>query len=577
MMKYKPLQFTLALLMIMTLMVSLMASSVSEGDGEILDPEAAIIYINGHECRSGEILVTYAEMQPTSADHRIGKALNSNLYLENVPSTMTTNDYMTQMLEKPGVVAVQPNYFYRAELEVDDPAALLPSPTQWYLDTINAYEAWDITMGSTGEGDKIKVAILDSGIDIDHEDLAGQFSYITSVVDSSGGEDDDGHGSHVAGIVAGIANNGTGIAGIAPEAELLIIDVFTNDNGDLGTDSATLVEAFSYVVAQDARVVNMSLGGYTNYDNALATTLENATNAGIVCVAAGGNRSTDSPHYPGDYEACIAVISTDSDDSRSSFSDYGDLKDIAAPGGSIYSTYYNGGYHTLSGTSMASPVVAGVAALVLSVNPDLSVDEVKNILYTTARDLGDPGKDDDYGWGIVNAEAAVNAALATLNGTLSDTLGWGGRPSDNIVVEVFADDDNAYANVLESTDTDVNGEFELTLAAGTYHIQLSTPRCLTTTYRDVVILGGESNILDASTNLVQLIAGDIDGNGMITSTDEGILMNTANFGHAVTDSGVNPLCDLNGDGVIDGEDLGILKDINHFYKVDMEIDYAPAQ
>jgi hypothetical protein len=178
-------------------------------------------------------------------------------------------------------------------------------------------------------------------------------------------------------------------------------------------------------VSKGADVINLSLGHYGSGDAVLESAINAAAASGVVCVAAAGNDATNDSHYPSDYDTCISVSATDWNDSLASYSNFGSNVEISAPGGDsnsmpdsmILSTCYDAnthssGYAYMTGTSMASPMVAGVIALMLSADPDLSVTEVRNILKGTAVDLGTPGRDNDFGYGRVNAQAAVAAVAA---------------------------------------------------------------------------------------------------------------------------------------------------------------------
>ena len=380
--------------------------------------ELSTTEVNGLECVDGEILVKFKD---TITDTGIVNALEAvdssvrqelpmdNLVVTDVPEGDTVESFIETMKDQPDVEYAQPNYVYRIDTTVNDPYAT--ADYQWHLGTIGAYGAWDVMMGSSN----IKVAVIDTGMDIDHPDLSGkiyaQYDYVNS---DSIAQDDEGHGTHVSGIIAATANNGAGVAGVAPGVKLIAVKVL-DSNGEGTTENC--IKGIYYAVSHGADVINMSFGSYGG-DYLLENAVNYAVNAGVVCVASAGNDSTEDYSIPSDYEQCISVTATDKDDILASFSNFGHSKDISAPGDFIYSTYNpaldpEGYYYCyMSGTSMASPVVAGVAALVLSVNPDLTVDQVKDILYSTAVDLGTEGRDDYYGYGRVNAEAAVNKAKA---------------------------------------------------------------------------------------------------------------------------------------------------------------------
>ena len=329
---------------------------------------------------------------------------NGKWLLASVPNNKTFYSFARTIAKENNIAVIQPNYKYTLDLIVNDPYSNIDSLFQWHLNNISAFESWDISMG---DKDTI-VAVLDTGADLSHPDLAHQIIASIDLVDDDGNaQDDNGHGTHVCGIIAAEANNGIGGSGVAPSSKLFVIDVFDTDGEDWWANSSEIIEGINLAANNEADIINMSLGSYY-YDEAYQAAVEYANSRGVIVVAAAGNSSTSLPHYPSDYPTVISVVATDEDNIIASFSNYGDTKDVCAPGVGIYSTELNGDYVYMSGTSMAAPIVSGVIALMLSHRPELSVNEVKNILYNTATDLGNSGRDNYYGHGLVNAEAALN-------------------------------------------------------------------------------------------------------------------------------------------------------------------------
>lgn len=280
-----------------------------------------------------------------------------------------------------------------------DPDTLLRNPAsgsyQYMHDTVDSYAAWGIT---TGKG--VTVAILDSGVMANHEDLPNVTRIEVFYKNAPLGLDDAiGHGTHVAGIISAAMGNGKGGAGIAPGVKLLSLRI-TNDAGS-STD-AKLICGLQAAVKAGAQIVNISLGGPA-YSAVFQKAINEATEAGVTVVAAMGNDGTNCLNYPAGYDNVIGVVSVDRTNNRASGSSYGTWGDVAAPGADIWSTYNNGGYWPKSGTSMASPVVAGVAALYKSVHPDATPAQITARLKATATKGGS-----DLGAGIVNAAAALS-------------------------------------------------------------------------------------------------------------------------------------------------------------------------
>ena len=280
-------------------------------------------------------------------------------------------------------------------------------------------------------GSFVKIAILDTGIDYTHPDLAANYrGGVDYVEDDLDPLDDNGHGTHVAGIIAAVDND-VGVVGVAPEAELYAVKVLDRQGRGGLSD---VIAGIDWAVRNNMDVISMSLGTST-YSASLETACSNAYNAGVVLVAAAGNSgdgdpTTDEYSYPAAYESVIAVGATDDTDTAPYWSNSGPYLELAAPGVSIYSTmptyrvtltpFYGLDYGTMSGTSMACPHVTGTVALVLN-SPigdyDLDGDgawdpvEVRLRLNSTATDLGTAGWDTVYGYGLVNASKAAPQSL----------------------------------------------------------------------------------------------------------------------------------------------------------------------
>ncbi|MGD6993500.1 S8 family peptidase [Sutcliffiella horikoshii] len=256
--------------------------------------------------------------------------------------------------------------------------------------------------GVTGSG--VKVAVLDTGIDASHEDLnvVGGASFVSEEPDAL--TDGNGHGTHVAGTIAAV-NNNTGVLGVAFDVDLYAVKVLSA--GGSGTLSG-IAQGIEWAIDNDMDVINMSLGGSTG-SSTLKQASDNAYNSGIVVVAAAGNSGSffgliNTIGYPARYDSVIAVGAVDSNNNRASFSSVGSQLEVMAPGVSINSTLPGNQYGELNGTSMASPHVAGAAALLLAQNPDLTNVEVRERLRSTATNLGSSF---NYGYGVINLEAAL--------------------------------------------------------------------------------------------------------------------------------------------------------------------------
>ena len=350
-------------------------------------------------------------------------------------------------------------------LIVNDPSL----PLQWAIPKISCPQAWDVTQGLA----TVLVAILDTGIDESHPDLAGKVVDRQNFSGAPSNGDLYGHGTHVAGSAAAVTNNGVGIAGVAPLVRLLNVKVL-NDSGS-GSWSG-VASGIVWAADHGAHVISMSLGGSGG-----SATVEDAVNyawaKGVVVCAAAGNSASSTPSYPAFYANCIAVAATDQNDNKAGFSNFGDWVDIAAPGVNIFSTVPPGPcplcdptqYRYLSGTSMACPHVAGVAALVYPLVSDTNGDGKINDEVRRAVEQGvDLLPDKTIGSGRLNAFKAVSGApppplTGTLSGFVRDAAS--ALPIAGATVSVPG----------KSTATDAAGAYTMTLAAGTYTVTAVAP------------------------------------------------------------------------------------------------------
>ncbi len=293
--------------------------------------------------------------------------------------------------------------------------------SQWAYSHIQAESAWDIERGESF----VTVATIDTGVDLAHPELTPALDLTRDydfVSDDDAANDLNGHGTHVAGIIAAASDNATGVAGTAPGVKVVPIKVIGRYSGS----NADFVDGLYYAADLGVDVVNMSLGTTAADLGAggvalMQEAVDYAYSKGVVMVAAAGNESNTDVYYPGACDHVICVSATDQTDTLASYSNYGSPIDITAPGGGstaatgILSTYTSGGLHTyvyMSGTSMASPFVAATAALLKSHVPAATADEIETALLSSARDIGTAGWDTRYGYGLLQMRDALDALVA---------------------------------------------------------------------------------------------------------------------------------------------------------------------
>lgn len=351
------------------------------------------------------------------------------------------------------------------------PAASVNDPSytkSWALPKTQATTAWDMT-----NGNGVVIAILDTGVNSSHPDLASNIVPGWNIYDNNSNTSDVyGHGTGVAGTAAMVGNNGTGSAGVAWGAKIMPVRISAPDGYAYWS---TVAQGVYWAADNGAKVVNISYNGVSGSSTVQSAAQYLRNKGGVVVVAAGNSGGLESIAAN---DALLTVSATDSNDVRASFSSYGDYVDLAAPGVSIYSTTSAGSYANWSGTSFSSPVTAGVVALMMSANSKLGSADIERILKSTAVDLGSAGADPYFGAGRVDAAKAVATAKSTVTAdtqspTISIASPTGGSVTGVVPVDVNYSDNvgvtraELYVNGSKVA-TDDSGPFAFAWDTATY-------------------------------------------------------------------------------------------------------------
>jgi thermitase len=359
---------------------------------------------SGPKYRSSELLVRFKHGQDGPAAAALakigakvlGKISRIDVKKLGLPKSLTVEAALAQLRKLPCFEFVEPNYVFRPVWKTSDPRW----DDQWGLAKIKTAAGWGLETGDAS----VTIAILDTGVDLDHPDLVSKIVAGHDVIDGDDEPDDVSmHGTHCAGIAAASANNGEGIAGVCPNCSIMPVRVLGEDGGSASDVAAGTI----WAVDHGAKVISLSLGGlFESYTQNEA--IDYAWSKGVIVVAAAGNYGVSDVHYPAYHSKCIAVGATEADDARADYSNYGEWVDVAAPGSFIMSTVPGGGYTEMSGTSMATPFVAGLAGLVWSaMGKGASVADVRAVIEQSCDPIG--------GWlggGRVNVRKALELAAA---------------------------------------------------------------------------------------------------------------------------------------------------------------------
>lgn len=403
--------------------------------------------------RQDEVLVKYrpsARAQARSSISALGGKITQELdqigvHRVKLPPGLSVENAIKRFRADPRVEYVGPNHVFRICLEPNDQYYLDPDLYlywEWGLyddqnpePSIDAPSAWDITTGS----EDIVIAIVDTGVDMSHEDLWEKIvpgrNVIAGAADPDDPSDDHGHGTFVAGVAAAMTDNFYGVAGVSWGARVMPVKVITSSGEGTEADAAA---GIIWAADHGADIINMSFGGYEDPQNIEKLAVEYAWSKGCVLVAASGNDDSNAAFYPASYEQVIAVGASNESMQRCTEADwfvggsnYGSYLDVMAPGNNIMSTAWDGlfgSYDMESGTSAAAPFVSGVAALVLSQFPTWTNAQVANQIKMTCKNIGDPGWDQYTGWGLVSAYRALtqlpmqSVSLGSLSNLANGTL-----------------------------------------------------------------------------------------------------------------------------------------------------------
>jgi subtilisin family serine protease len=368
------------------------SSSNNEFDAKGISKKYVLVKLKNNPTKTQNFSIKYE----TRVKNIIPKI---NVMVVEIPESKTSQNFLQTLKNDKEVLFAEPDIKVEAD-NFNDPMF----NEQYALKKVDAVNAWAVNQGNQST----VIGIIDTGVDLDHPDLKSKLlDGYNAINPGTPPKDDARHGTHVAGIASAIGDNSIGISGLAPKCKILPIKVLGNGTGSIATISDGLIWAADH----GADVVNMSLGTYTE-EKTLGEAVKYALGKNVVCVATMGNDNMEKRRFPAGFPGMIAIGSTDENDKKSTFSNYGDWITVSAPGTNILSTlptYMSpNGYGKMSGTSMAAPLVTGLVGLIRSQSKGLSPAETAKILKAGSDDLGDAGFDKYFGAGRINASKTLN-------------------------------------------------------------------------------------------------------------------------------------------------------------------------
>jgi thermitase len=420
---------------------------------------------------SVEVLVKFhspqaaATVERFAASHggtRRSEIMRIGVHVLRFPGSTPQPALLARLRADASIAYAEPNSAARAQVIPNDPSY----PNQWGLATIKAPHGWDIQQGKPD----VVIAVVDTGVDPSHPDLAAKlvpgwnYDAFSPGYNTSDTTDNNGHGTHVAGIAAAATNNAIGVAGACPACTVMPVKVLGADGG--GTYDA-VAAGIIYAADQGARVISLSLGG-SAFSQALQDAVDYAYNRGALLIAAAGNNGTNVATYPAAFPHVMAIAATHTSDQRANFSNYNTYISVAAPGVDIYSTYWTSTtgptYAYKSGTSMATPLVSGLAGLLISQEATRTNATVQTLIERTADDVQTVGWDEYTGYGRINVGRALSG---TISGKVTDAVT--GATLVNAEVAALQG-----GQVRATTFSQADGTYQLLyLPAGTYDIRVT--------------------------------------------------------------------------------------------------------
>lgn len=362
----------------------------------------------------------------------LGKVRGLEVHVVELPAQANEEAVAKALARNPHVKFAEVDRIVSATALTNDPIL----PQEWQISKIGASTAWNT---STGAG--IVVAVLDSGVQTNHPDLQANLVPGWNIYDNNNLTNDvNGHGTAVAGTIAAVGNNGIGAVGVAYGAKLMPVRI---SDSTTNTTLSLIASGLTWAADHGADVANISYSNLYKSSTVISAATYLRNKGGETVVSANNNAINEGS---ANTTSMITVSATDQNDNLASFSSWGPMVDVAAPGVTVQTTLWNSGYGWGTGTSFATPVVAGTVALIMSANPALTPDQIENVLFSSATDLGAAGDDLYFGWGRVNAAAAVLAAVTTTQPTdtapptVAIASPTGGTVSGTVPVSVSAAD-----------------------------------------------------------------------------------------------------------------------------------------
>jgi len=448
---------------------------------------------------------------------------------------------ISKMLQKSGLVAfAEPDYKVELSVEANDS----DFTDQWHHKVVKTPNAWEVTTGDRS----VLVAVCDTGVDTDHPDLADNLRMDlawNAHEDSTYVRDTNGHGTGTIGVLGALGNNYTGVAGINWNVDIIPIRIAISDSNS-GAYTSTMAKCIEYAADQGAKIVNMSYTGV--YSSTVDSASQYLRDKGGLLFMAAAN-SGEEQTWP-DFPSSIAVAATDQNNERASFSNWGEFVDITAPGVSIRTTYKNNSYTNYSGTSFSSPLVAGIGALMVAVNPNITPSEIENGLLSTAVNIGD---EYIFGSGLANAEAAVQYALNLAGDAPTADMYYSALSSpygENITFSAahsFDTDGKITSYLWEFGDGNTSPEIDTVHSydkAGAYNVTLKVTDNdgLINTAQQIIQVTNEIPVIESLTT--DFIEGDIPldvtFNQITTDSDGEIVSYVWDFGDGIQSNEANP-------------------------------------